>query len=263
MAETSTIAWCDATWNPWIGCSKVSPGCDHCYAEQYALRYGRTTWGKDTPRPPTKTDVPDRLQRRAECEGRRMRLFCASLADVYEPRRDLDGPRQQVLAAMRRTPLVDWLTLTKRPRFAVAWLNEVEAPPNVWLGTSTEDQRWFDRRANVLREAKNVAIRFLSAEPLLGPLDLSVLEPRSIDWIIVGGESGPGARPCDVGWIESIVDQCRARGIVPFVKQLGSRPVDGGKPLRLRHGKGEDPSEWPAALNVQEFPMAARGSVAT
>jgi protein gp37 len=189
MAGTSAIEWTDATFNPWWGCERVSPACAHCYADTLARRYGfGDTWGAghgfrffgDK-----HWAEPVRWNRRAEREGRRLRVFCASMADVFEERPELDEHRERLFDLITRTPYLDWQLLTKRPEFARDWLAALPndgwasrertflrefggALPNVWLGVSIENAR-FTWRADVLREIP-AAVHFISAEPLLGSL---------------------------------------------------------------------------------------------
>jgi len=354
MGEKTSISWCDSTFNPWRGCAKVSPGCAHCYAETLSRRNPSVLgeWGPDGMRvvaSEAKWREPEAWDRVAVAMGGRLRVFCASLADVFE---DWPGPmvsakglplwwcrgslasspipsaglpegcrlatmadvRERLWQLIRDTPHLDWLLLTKRPEnWRKCWplrpvpghvsRNEGDGKrrerfPNVWLGVSVEDQARADERIPRLLETP-AAVRFISAEPLLGPVDLTRLIYRGewlnpldtannmaaplIDWVIVGGESGPGARPCYLPHVQGLVDQCRAAGVACFVKQLGSRPVlphdracyddpgpghgrpglicDGSHPLRLRDPKGGDSAEWPVSLRVREFPtsLAAGG----
>lgn len=355
MAEQTGIEWCDATFNPWIGCEKVSPGCAHCYAE--TLVHGRMgrggTWGADGVRQVTSDSnwkKPLRWARLARegklpdgtpnLDGRRPRVFCASLADVFEDRPELREPRDDLFTLIEQTRELDWLLLTKRAEFARDWiaalplgehgavgftsrvtirvreLGFAAAFPNVWLGVSIENARhtW---RADVLREIP-AAVRFLSCEPLLGSLypDLCAkpliespciltrghagkctsasipagtkrpLDLTGIDWVIVGGESGPGARPMQLEWAREIRDACLAlcddcaahpehipktwtptcQRPAVFVKQLGAKPTvphpKATKPgeqwqLKLRDRKGGDWDEWPGDLRIREFPASA------
>lgn len=295
MGAETKIEWCHRTFNPWWGCTKVSPGCAKCYAETFAKRVGQSVWGENAPRRffgEKHWREPEAWDRAAAKAGERHRVFCASMADVFEDRRDLDDHRVRLFDLIRRTPHLDWLLLTKRPEDVVAlleramacmgvdvdtrnmlslWWQDGEPPTNVWLGTTVEDQRAADERIPLLLETP-AAVRFLSVEPLLGPVDLDLAERNhkageTISWVIVGGESGPGARPCDVSWIRSVVEQCRAAGTPCFVKQLGAQPysaydvINGGvkrgeqrSPFALRDRKGGDPSEWPEDLRVREFP---------
>lgn len=247
MGETTGISWTDATWNPWIGCTKVSPACDRCYAERDAKRYGLADWGDDAPRKRTGVAYwknPEKWNRKAEKEGKRTKVFCASMADVFEDRRDLDGWRQELWQLIGLTPNLDWLLLTKRPEnfqrmLPPSWLKEPMG--NVWLGVTAENQRRADERIPLLLQTPAV-VHWVSAEPLLGPLNLSRFKD-GIDWIIVGGESGPGYRKMELGWAVDVLSQSRAYGFAFFMKQLGGHP-----------DKKKDPEDWPDALAVQEFP---------
>jgi hypothetical protein len=179
-------------------------------------------------------------------------VFCASLADVFEDRPELIEPRRRLAGLIRDTPHLDWLLLTKRPGNARRMIPEMWAagagwPRNYWVGASVEDQERADERIPELLEVP-APVLFLSIEPLLGPIEFATL--AGVSWVIVGGESGPKARPCDLGWIRSIIGQCRSAGVAPFVKQLGGRPIG----LRLTDRKGGEPAEWPEDLRVREFP---------
>jgi len=290
MGENTAIAWCDHTWNPWWGCSRVSPGCEHCYAETLAtVRRKLPVWGVDAQRKPMSEDywrAPIKWNAKAERAGTRRRVFCASMADVFEiaPARNVDANLTMTAARARlwdlieRTPALDWLLLTKRPHnierlLAPRWLSEF--PSNVWLGITAEDQERYDKRWPILRSLSvSPTVRFVSHEPALGPLDLLALPHDSRDewdllelpdWIITGGESGPGARPYDLGWARDLVAQTKGSPIAMFVKQLGADPIDGlaGYSVILRDRKGGDPSEWPEELRVQQFPRVVRAEVET
>lgn len=439
MGEHTEISWCDHTFNPWIGCAKVSPACTNCYAEvstpaRTARARGLELWGPKAERRVTSDTnwrEPLRWNRAAERNGRRSRVFCASLADVFEDRPNpmpgfhyddvLRKARARLWRLIFETPHLDWLLLTKRPENAdrlatQAWGDEwgyathddVPVGPwlsNVWLGTTVEDQRRADERIPHLL-ATPAAVRFLSCEPLLGPVDLrgwgdaapaapdeslsgaswssysweewvppslrkliedfwsesygrgpaawlrdhavqrvpesgarvvlaagghgwlktekmatdgvrgryvhlwnnigrvvtdaGEIHPASgghgsgwlsrwydkgdyrprLHWVIVGGESGPGARPLDLAWARSIAAQCRDARVPCFVKQMGARPIEAGDPtgrfrtspatgereyeiaatrLVLRDRKGGDIAEWPEDLRVREFPEVRRG----
>lgn len=319
MGERTGIAWCDHTFNPWIGCTKVSAGCEHCYAEAEAdKRYGLVEWGPNGQRRRTRTwRQLMKWDREAGDAGVRRRVFCASWADVFERRDELDPWRKDLFELMRSTKHLDWLLLTKRPENVPGILADLtgfidwfDGQPQYWIGTSVEDQATADKRIPALLRIP-AAIRFLSVEPLLGPVDLAKWLPpgraawqcqtcgafdrfyrtcpfcespreyltgshaankrtehgwvnrQPLDWIIIGGESGPKARRCDVAWVRSIVRQCKAAGVACFVKQLGSRPCMGKSeygvevgPLKTIHPKGGDPAEWPEDLQVREFPEA-------
>lgn len=247
MAENSNIEWTDHTFNPWIGCAKVSDGCKHCYAETMMdQRYGRVKWGPQGTRQRT-SDAnwrkPLSWNRKAKANSRRYFVFCASLADVFEDRPEVDPWRVDLFRLIETTPNLDWLLLTKRPenvmgmiarstgRHADAWLAD---NTHAWIGASVENQKTADERIPHLLHIP-ASVRFLSMEPLLGPVSLdqvydhtqsapgSVLWPfyHGINWVIVGGESGPSARPMHPEWVRDILDQCVGANIPFFFKQWG------------------------------------------
>lgn len=251
MGEHTRIEWCDHTFNPWIGCTKVSPGCDGCYAERSApvrvLRSrSREPWGPDGARYLTNVwGDPLRWNKRHDAffaqHGRRQRVFCASLADVFDNQVPVLW-RANLLHLILTTPHLDWLLLTKRIGNAQAMIEEalchlqeqVTWPfPNVWLGATVVDQAEADRDIPKLL-AVPAAVRFLSIEPMLGPIEFSSVARRSdavsqlgkkaltgIDWVICGGESGPHARPMHADWARSLRDQCAAAGVPFLFKQWG------------------------------------------
>jgi protein gp37 len=227
MSERTAIEWTDSTFNSWIGCTNVGPGCEHCYAEALMdRRYGRVEWGAGKPRlrtSPANWRKPLAWNRAAAAFaariGRRRRVFCASLADVFDNEAP-DEWRADLFALIRQTPALDWLMLTKRignaPRMLPADWGDGYA--NVWIGATIVNQVEADRDLDKLR-ALPARIRFLSLEPLLGPIPR--LDLRSIDWCIVGGESGPRARAMRVEWVRDVRDQCIAAGCALLVKQYG------------------------------------------
>jgi protein gp37 len=246
MAEVTGIAWCDHTFNPWIGCQKVSPACDHCYAETQDVRFhGGVHWGPGAPRRRT-TDAywraPLLWHRKAKAAGVRRRVFCASSADVFDNAVP-ETWRQDLWALIAATPALDWLLLTKRPQNSLTMLpaNWGGGWPSVWLGTSVENEVERRRRVPVLLTVP-ARIRFLSCEPLLEPVDLAEdLASGALHWIIVGGESGRGRRPMLPGWPRSLRDQCAAAEIPFFFKQWGAKaPGDDLLDGTLHH-------EWPAS----------------
>lgn len=349
MAENTKIEWTDHSWSPWRGCTKVSEGCAHCYAETLADRFGETwgNWGKGKPRVKAKNWHEPRKWNRAACaqhhilqceECPRLRIF-PSLCDWLDEEVPIEW-LAEFLQLIHETPHLDWLLLTKRPELfqprlksAMKWLesqchvsveledkaapvwhwlnnwiqagNDGERPLNVWIGTSVENQRTADLRIPELLKIP-AKVRFLSLEPLLGLVDLcNVAVPRdhdslrrpwdidgykfnaltehdedrfhqapaTISWLIIGGESGNDARPCNVDWIRSLVQQGQSDGVPVFVKQLGATPIIREKELwqregqpeewqpgekyvamRQHHPKGGDPAEWPEDLRVRQFP---------
>lgn len=323
MSEKTKIQWCDSTWNPVQGCTKISPGCAHCYAERsLPARFHGIGWGDSEPRRLASAAtwrLPFRWARRsrvcdacgyADSEARyaikhcdpetgewcqcetyhRRRVFACSLSDWLDQWWPI-GILGAFLETIRATPTLDWLLLTKRvsnweKRLRAAayccheatrnwvkdWLDGTP-PPNVWFGVSVENQ---DRDSRIREAVKVPAVRrWLSLEPLLGPVDVRpwlppqlvhplcpVKERGQIDWLVIGGESGPQARPCNVEWIRDLLRQGWAAGLPVFVKQLGGDPrcpyplgVPAWGRLRLRHPKGGDPAEWPPDLRVREWPQ--------
>ena len=250
MGTDSAIEWTDHTFNPWEGCQKVGPGCDNCYAEARDKRFtGGKHWGPGAPRRLTsaaKWRKPLAWNRDAAKTGTRPRVFCASLADVF----DNAVPklwRIALFGLILDTPHLDWLLLTKRPGNIAAMLPDDGGAgwPNVWLGCTVVNQAEADRDIPKLL-AVPARVRFLSMEPLLGPVDLTLI-PHSriapnirivqnsltgvnglgqrpyvgLDWVIVGGESGHKARPMHPDWARSLRDQCQAAGVPFFFKQWG------------------------------------------
>ncbi len=296
MSDKTGIQWTDATWNPVSGCSKVSPGCKNCYAERDWVRLSKN------PKSPyfgrAFTDVrchPERLDQPLRWRRPR-RIFVNSMSDLFHESVP-DDFIDRVFAIMALATQHTFQVLTKRPermqryaqgdsqaaRTAARSLNEdIPWPlPNVWLGVSVETPEQYDRIEMLWRTP--AAVRFLSLEPLLAPMPDVPLwgldgVARALDWVIVGGESGPDARPCDLEWIRSILRQCRAGRVPVFVKQLGSLcevsdddmgwvgrsslPKAWGPNVQVNEfdqvvrfpGKGGDPAEWPADLRVREFP---------
>lgn len=323
MSAITKIQWTDRTWNPVRGCSIVSPGCISCYAMKMAHRFsgagkpydGLTKQTKAGPQWTGKIRTIEKALLEPLSWRKPARIFVNSMSDLFHegvPDEFID----LVFAVMALAPRHTFQILTKRAermrdymaaavdRVRLEWLVteastrqrlELKAfpgwpLPNVWLGVSAEDQQRADERIPLLLQTP-AAVRFISAEPLLGPIDLRpdwlmydsaecpacqevACDCGAIDWVIVGGESGPGARPCVEGWIRSIVGECALTGVSCFVKQMGSRPqldgpcsglagytytvtaASGGVDIVLKDSKGGNPSEWPADLRVREFPRA-------
>lgn len=244
MSDSTTIEWTDATFNPWWGCVEVSRECDHCYAKVLSERWSKDTiWGKHAPRKPASEAYWRKpftsYRRRADELERPLRVFCASMADVFETHPQLPPLRERLFQVIEETPWIHWQILTKRPRsvaLMVPWGGDW--PENVWIGTSVgvREHLW---RLDVLRVLP-ATVRFVSAEPLLEsllPIDLT-----NIDWLIAGGESGHGFRPMHADWVRELRDACLAREIGTwdsplerpafFFKQWGGRvPKAGGKEL--------------------------------
>ena len=325
------IEWTDKTWNPVTGCSKVSAGCKNCYAETVANRFWGDRKFTDVICHPERLDAPLRWRKPQRVFVNSMSdLFHEDVPDEFidrvfavmalapqhtfqvltkRPKRMRDWVRDKtttecLMAADESRATGVYAKSSEASRLAHAYMESQRlggfcqpAPwplPNVWLGVSCEDQAAADERIPLLLETP-VTVRFVSAEPLLGPIDFGHLQPGDppteidslrgthgvlrphggvcdrLSWVIVGGESGPRARPCDVAWIRSIVEQCRAAKVACFVKQLGAIPVGAWKKADgkitfqsnhpsargiaiLRDRKGGDLSEWPEGLCVREFP---------
>lgn len=238
MAENSKIAWTHHTFNPWMGCVKVSAGCANCYAEKLVTgRMGLDVWGVDASRKVTSVQnwkKPYKWDRDAALAGERHRVFCASLCDVFEDHRVAHEYRPRLFDLMRETPNLDWLLLTKRPERISSCLPDSWFPgwPNVWLGTSIEDNSVVERAVHLRKVA--TIVRFVSYEPAIGPIDQLNLE--GINWLICGGESGPRFREMKLTWAREIRDRCRQLNVPFFFKQVSAfRPGQGdldGKLIR-------------------------------
>ncbi len=234
MAQLSTIEWTDATWNPVVGCRKVSAGCEHCYAERMAKRLaamaradleeGRNPGKKATYLEVIGSDgkwngkvVLDEIALDQPLGWRAPRMiFVNSMSDLFHVDVPLDFI-QRVFEVVRRCPQHTFQVLTKRPERASELSPNLEWPANLWMGTSVEDSRVV-KRVGHLQET-DAHVRFLSVEPLLGPIPNLPL--RLIHWVIVGGESGPGARPMEKEWVRQLRDQCLSKGVAFFFKQWG------------------------------------------
>jgi len=285
VGTNSAIEWTDATWNPWQGCTKVSEACAHCYMFRDMARYGRDGSIVVRSKPPT-FNLPlskTREGRHAIASG--SKVFTCSWSDWFHV--NADAWRADAWEIIRQRPDVTFQIVTKRteriakclpPDWGRGW-------PNVWLIATVENHERFLERLQPLLDVP-APVRGLSCEPLLGPLDIRFWLKRpyqidnavhpSLDWVIVGGESGPGARPMDLAWARAIVEQCKTAAVACFVKQLGAKPFtpnaaiaaplrrergrDGNFWLTLRNKKGGDPSEWPADLRVRDFPIADRST---
>jgi len=251
MAEQTGIAWTDSTFNPWIGCTRVGPGCAHCYAEALDRRHkwgGATHWGTGVPRMRTSPGYwRQPLLWNSAKQGRR--VFCASLADVF----DNEVPeewRADLWRLIRATPNLTWQLLTKRIGNAERMWPGGDYQ-NVWVGATVVNQEEADRDIPKLR-ALPAAVRFLSVEPMLEQFDLCLMPgeevsveagaARGIHWVIVGGESGSKRRPFELAWLRSVVEQCHAASVPVFVKQ-----DSGPKPGQ----RGRIPDE----LWIKEFPV--------
>lgn len=286
MTANSKIEWTDHTFNPWIGCARVSPGCVHCYAESFSKRFNKAEWGASARRvktsanywkQPLKWNKADWMECIAcgwrgdfketiaagtvhvcQCESdlkpARQRVFCASMADVFEENPQVANWRGELFELIDATPNLDWLLLTKRPEriFSLGtdavgeifdlWLAR---HPNVWLGTSVESQEYFEKRVTALLDC-GAEVSFLSVEPMISPVRLTHKQgiKRRLDWVICGGESGAGCRPMEVEWARDLMNDCRLDGVKFFMKQMGG------------HSNKRDKMEYlPEDLRVREFPQ--------
>ena len=251
MAE-SNIEWTEHTWNPVTGCTKLSPGCKHCYAEAMSRRLqamGAPGYesGFEITFHPGRLDQPRRRKRATT-------YFVNSMSDLFhEEVRDEFIDR--VLAVCRDTPHHTYQVLTKRAERLAAYFASRAVPPNVWLGVSVEDRKYGVPRIAQLRKVRS-AVRFLSVEPLLE--DLGALDLSRIHWVIVGGESGPALIQDGLGPGEFHGTRARAAGVRAFMKQLGARPMDAaGERHSISDRKGALMAEWPSALRIRQMPLAA------
>jgi protein gp37 len=248
MANTTTIEWTDATWNPVTGCTKISAGCDNCYAERFSERFRGTPdhpfeYGFDL------TLRPERIEQPLRWREPRM-IFVNSMSDLFHK----EIPTSFISRVCDTMEKAHWHTfqvLTKRSSLMRNFLRrrygDGRGPAHIWFGVSVEDGTKLSRVRH-LQEAP-AGVRFLSIEPLIG--SIGKLDLTGIDWVIAGGESGPEARPMDLVWLLGLVDQCRESQVPLFIKQWGSVLArDAG----LRHPKGGDPEEWPAELRIREWP---------
>lgn len=248
MGTKTGIEWTNATWNPMTGCTKISAGCDHCYAAVVAGRKTRDVYlrhepVKDTPENRANPFAPRFWENRLEQPLRwrePRRIFVDSMSDVFHAHFSFEMILR-VFEVMVRAPQHQFQVLTKRPERALRMAHKLPWGENIWIGTSIEDMR-VASRADSLRRIEQATIRFISAEPLLGPLD--ELDLSGIQWLIGGGESGHGFRACDPAWARNLRDRCRAENVAFFWKQWGGHtPKAGGRLL-----DGVEWSEYPAEL---------------
>lgn len=256
--DNSKIEWTTHTFNPWWGCMKVSAGCKNCYAEAMDKRWDGGNWGPDSNRRPMGEAYwkqPLKWNKSAAAAGVQAKVFCASMGDVFEGHRDTIPHLQRLFVLINQTPNLIWQLLTKRPEnimeLVPSWWIKHGFPPNVWIGTSVEDQPAADTRIPHLLKVP-AAVRFLSCEPLLGSIalrrkaidDKEIIQAtlmgqldeysrpvqRGIDWVIAGGESGHGARPMHPDWVRGLRDQCEAADVPFLLKQWGEWVPDGQEP---------------------------------
>ncbi|MDB5848232.1 MAG: hypothetical protein JWP29_1984 [Rhodoferax sp.] len=235
MAENSKIEWTTHTFNPWVGCTKISPACDHCYAEGWAKRTGGAAlWqGERRRTTPENWRKPLKWNAAAFASSVRPRVFCASLADVFDNQIPAEW-RSDLWHLIAQTPWLDWLLLTKRPQLVARMAPDKwwSGWDHVWLGATAENATEAQRRVPYL-QASHARTRFLSCEPLLEGITPDLV---GIDWLICGGESGGGARDMDPTWARSLRDQCAGTGTAFFMKQMARK------------------AEIPPDLLVRQFP---------
>lgn len=256
----TTIEWCHRqlsdgtvipgyTFNLVWGCQKVSEGCKHCYADTLASRYGFHVWGPQAQRRTFGASYWQRpllWNKAAQRLGHRANVFCCSMADVFEDHSTVEQERHKLWPLIEQTPWLNWLLLTKRPESILSiapWGSSW--PDNVWAGTSVENQRRAQERIPLLLEVP-AAVRFLSCEPLLAPLDL---QPwlSGLHWVICGGESGSGARPMAPQWPRDLLMQCRQAGVRYFFKQWGGSHHNAGGRILDGQLYSEMPDEVPVS----------------
>lgn len=245
MGKETGISWTDHTFNPWWGCTKVSPGCDHCYAETFDKRVGGAHWGKGAER----RSFGDKhwnepLKWNRDAQGITQRVFCASMADVMDDEAPSEE-RERLWALIDATPNLTWQILTKRPHRYARYLPVTGFKyRNAWLGTTAENQQYYDSRWPELnRAAKMFDLKsFISYEPAIGSLTI-LTHDENPDWLIFGGESGAGRRPMEAEWAENIKAECASVGTAFFMKQMSAQTPTKAKDL------------IPAHLLVHEFPV--------
>lgn len=253
MSSSSAIEWTDATWNPVTGCTKISPGCDRCYAERFAERF-RGVSGHHFEAGFSLTLRPERLADPLNWRKPRM-IFVNSMSDLFHK----EVPTEFVDHVFDTMELADWhifQVLTKRSSRMQRYLNgrygAKPAPSHVWLGVSIEDRQRLSRLKHL--QGAEAGVRFLSIEPLIG--SVGIVDLKKIDWVIAGGESGPGFRPLDISWVREIRDQCISSGVAFFFKQWGGLyPKSGGREL-----DGREWNEWPQKPSQKRSPRSPSGS---
>ena len=238
MGKETGISWTQHTFNPWWGCTKVSSGCDHCYAETFDRRVGGAHWGKGVERRifgEKHWAEPLGWDAAAKKNGVKETVFCASMADWLDDEAP-QGQRDRLMDLIWKTPNLIWQLLTKRPQRIAKYMPLFDCPPNIWLGCSTEDQPNYNLRWPILaRGAESRELTtFISYEPALGPLKLWG-KPKLPDWVICGGESGAGRREMQQEWAESVQEQCDALHIKFFMKQMSAATPTRGSEIIPAH----------------------------
>lgn len=243
MGDATGISWTDHTFNPWWGCTKIAPGCDNCYAAALDNRTGGDHWGEQKPRRTSAANwrKPVKWNEQAEIENRRHRVFCGSMMDWCDKNAP-EGALDDLWDLIRATPMLDWQLLTKRAtlireRLPDDWGDGYE---NVWLGVTVEDAEHGYPRIKALRDIP-ARVRFLSAEPLLEAVPAIPLS--GINWVIIGGESGPGFRKMHASWAVNLALSCKTHNIPTWFKQWGGNSKDKGGCLI----EGVELKQWPRA----------------
>lgn len=248
MGETTGISWTDHTFNPWWGCTRVSPGCVNCYAETFDKRIGGDHWGPGKPRREfgeKHWNEPLRWDRAHKKAGTIGKVFCASMADVFDVEAPV-GARERLWELIRQTDHLIWQLLTKRVEGYENLPSDLMCSDFVWKGFTAEDQDHYDERWHQMKRWPGIT--WCSYEPAIGPLTTFKVWHKP-HWIVFGGESGHGRRPCEEMWAENLLHECRARGMAFFMKQMSARTPDEGKALIPRH------------LMVHEFPAMGRQEI--
>ena len=246
MATKSSIEWTEATWNPVTGCTKISPGCKHCYAERMSLRL--QAMGQRNYANGFDLTLHERMLEKPLSWKKPQLIFVNSMSDLFHDEVPVDFILK-VFNVMRRASWHQFQVLTKRSERLLELNSQIDWPDNVWMGVSVENQD-YTFRIDHLRETDAVT-KFLSLEPLLGPL--SGLNLNGINWVIVGGESGPGARPMLEDWVSQIRDQCNVVSVPLFVKQMGGSWAQVNK---AKSKKGGNMSEWRTDLRIRDYPLS-------
>ena len=246
MATKSNIEWTEATWNPVTGCTKISPGCKHCYAERLSLRL--QAMGQQNYANGFNLTLHERMLEKPLSWKKPQLIFVNSMSDLFHDEVPVDFILK-VFDVMRRASWHQFQVLTKRSQRLLELNDQIDWPNNVWMGVSVENQD-YTFRIDHLRETDTVT-KFLSLEPLLGPL--SGLNLNGINWVIVGGESGPGARPMLEDWVSQIRDQCNVVSVPLFVKQMGGSWAQVNK---AKSKKGGNMSEWRTDLRIRDYPLS-------
>lgn len=245
MAENSKISWTDHTFNIAWGCEEVSPACDHCYAKSFARSVGQNVWNENPRRVfgDKHWNEPLKWNKKAADAGKNSYVFCSSMCDIFEVHPTIQQELKKLPSLVDRTPFLTWLLLTKRA-LEIRKHPELTRQNNVLMGVTMESMS-YDWRANE-------HVQWLSVEPMLGPVVISKMP--LLKWVIIGGESGHGAREMHLDWAKELIAECRDRKVAVHFKQTGDVLA---RKLGLKDRSGKNPAEWPAELRIQEFPQPA------